>query len=233
MYKVLISGATRGIGRALAIRFAEEGCSVAFCGKDEARVEGFQTLLRQDFGIDAHGFVADMGNKEDVQAFALLAVQRLGGLDILVNNAGIFLPGAVGEEADGVFETLMAVNVAGAYHLTRAVLPELRKSQRAHIFNICSTASIMPYVNGGSYCISKFALLGMSKVLRAETLGSHIAVTAVLPGATLTDSWSGTELPETRFMQAEDVAAAIWSAWAINTHSVVEELLVRPRAGDI
>ncbi|MFN7301070.1 MAG: SDR family oxidoreductase, partial [Bacteroidota bacterium] len=187
----------------------------------------------QDFGIDAHGFVADMGNKEDVQAFALLAVQRLGGLDILVNNAGIFLPGAVGEEADGVFETLMAVNVAGAYHLTRAVLPELRKSQRAHIFNICSTASIMPYVNGGSYCISKFALLGMSKVLRAETLGSHIAVTAVLPGATLTDSWSGTELPETRFMQAEDVAAAIWSAWAINTHSVVEELLVRPRAGDI
>lgn len=233
MYKVLISGATRGIGRALAIRLAEEGCAVAFCGKDEGRVEGFQTLLRQDYGIDAHGFVADMGSKEDVQAFALLAVQRLGGLDILVNNAGIFLPGAVGEEADGVFETLMAVNVAGAYHLTRAVLPELRKSQRAHIFNICSTASIMPYVNGGSYCISKFALFGMSKVLRAETMGSPIAVTAVLPGATLTDSWSGTGLPETRFMQAEDVAAAIWSAWTINTHSVVEELLVRPRAGDI
>lgn len=91
----------------------------------------------------------------------------------------------------------------------------------------------MPYVNGGSYCISKFALLGMSKVLRAETMGSTIAVTAVLPGATLTDSWSGSELPESRFMQAEDVAAAVWSAWTINTSSVVEELLVRPRAGDI
>jgi len=233
MYKVLISGATRGIGRALAIRFAAEGCAVAFCGKDASRVAGFETLLRKDYGIEAHGFVADVGNKEDVQAFALLAVQRLRGLDILVNNAGIFLPGAVSEEADGVFETLMAVNVAGAYHLTRAALPELRKSQRAHIFNICSTASIMPYVNGGSYCISKFALLGMSKVLRAETMGSAIAVTAVLPGATLTDTWGDTELPASRFMQAEDVAEAVWSAWKINTHSVVEELLVRPRAGDI
>lgn len=233
MYKVLISGATRGIGRAIAIKFAAQGCAVAFCGKDEARVEGFQTLLHKDFGISAFGFVCDMGRKEDVQAFGLLATQRLGGLDILVNNAGIFLPGAVGEEADGVFETLMNVNVAGAYHLTRTVLPELRKSPRAHIFNICSTASIMPYVNGGSYCISKFALLGMSKVLRAETLGSAIAVTAVLPGATLTDSWAGSELPPSRFMQAEDVAAAVWSAWDINGSSVIEELLVRPRAGDV
>jgi len=233
MYKVLITGATRGIGRALALEFAGRGCSIAFCARSEAAVSAFELLLRRDFSIDAFGFAVDLSSKNEVQQFGALATKRLGGLDILVNNAGIFLPGTIGMEEEGVFEQLMSVNLAAPYHLSRAVLPALKQSKRAHIFNVCSTASIMAYTNGGSYCISKFGLLGMTKVLRAETLGSAIRVTAVLPGATLTDSWAGSDLPAARFMQPEAVAKAVGACWDVNESSVVEELLVRPLQGDI
>ncbi|MBU6325283.1 MAG: SDR family oxidoreductase [Bacteroidetes bacterium] len=233
MYKVLISGATRGIGRAIAIEFAKRGCSIAFCARNEEAVNAFELLLRRDFHIEAFGFAVDLSSKTEVQQFGVLALQRLGGLDILVNNAGVFLPGTIGMEEDGVFEQLMAVNLAAPYHLSRVLLPELKKSKRAHVFNVCSTASIMAYTNGGSYCISKFGLLGMSKVLRAETLGTSIRVTAVIPGATLTDSWSGSDLPAERFMKAEAVATAVASCWDVNESAVVEELLIRPLQGDI
>jgi NAD(P)-dependent dehydrogenase (short-subunit alcohol dehydrogenase family) len=233
MYKVLITGATRGIGRAIALEFASRGSNIAFCARDAAAVAAFELLLRHDYGIEAHGYSVDLSSKKEVQTFAVLALERLGGLDILVNNAGVFLPGSVGAEADGVFEQLMAVNLAAPYHLTRVALPELRKSARAHVFNICSTASIMAYPNGGSYCISKFGLLGMNKVLRAETQGSNIRVTAVMPGATLTDSWAGSDLPPERFIQPEAVAKAVAACWDVNESSVVEELLVRPLQGDV
>jgi NAD(P)-dependent dehydrogenase (short-subunit alcohol dehydrogenase family) len=91
----------------------------------------------------------------------------------------------------------------------------------------------MPYANGGSYCISKYALLGMTKVLREEMKEHGVRVTAIMPGATLTTSWEGTELPEDRFMNAEDVAHAVWGAYALSERSVVEEIVIRPQLGDI
>jgi short-subunit dehydrogenase len=105
--------------------------------------------------------------------------------------------------------------------------------KKGHIFMICSTASIMAYPNGGSYCVSKFALYGMTKVFREELKPHGIKVTAVLPGATLTDSWSETDLPKERFMQAQDVAESIWSAYHLSPSAVIEELLMRPQLGDI
>jgi len=152
---------------------------------------------------------------------------------ILVNNAGIFLPGTIEGEEDGVLERLLKVNLESAYHLTRATLPAIRKAGSGHIFTICSTASITAYTNGGSYCISKFALLGMNKVLREELKNSGIRVTSIIPGATLTDSWKGTDLPPRRFNKPEDIAESIWSAWNLSPGCVVEEILIRPQEGDI
>jgi short-subunit dehydrogenase len=98
---------------------------------------------------------------------------------------------------------------------------------------MCSIASIKAYPNGGSYAISKFALLGFSKVLREELKEFNIRVTAVLPGATRTASWDGVDLPEDRFMRAEDVAETVFSAYSISERSVVEEIIIRPQLGDI
>jgi short-subunit dehydrogenase len=109
----------------------------------------------------------------------------------------------------------------------------MQKSKAPHIFNMCSTASITAYVNGGSYAITKFGLLGMSKVLREELKPFQIKVTAILPGATKTASWEGTDLPDSRFMTAKDVASALWACYSMGPSAVVEEILMRPLPGDI
>ena len=105
--------------------------------------------------------------------------------------------------------------------------------REGHIYNMCSVASLQAYENGGSYCISKFALLGFSKVLREEMKTYNIRVTSLIPGAVLTDSWSGTTLPETRFMKPEDVADLVWSIHALSNQTVVEDIVLRPMEGDI
>jgi short-subunit dehydrogenase len=106
--------------------------------------------------------------------------------------------------------------------------------QRAgHIFNLCSVASFKAYPNGGSYAISKFALLGFSKCLREEVKASGLKVTAVMPGAVLTESWQGTEHSPERFMKPQDVADAIYGAYALSPNSIVEEIIIRPQLGDI
>jgi short-subunit dehydrogenase len=98
---------------------------------------------------------------------------------------------------------------------------------------MCSTASITAYTNGGSYCVSKFALYGLSKVLREELKPHGVKVTAILPGATYTASWEGVDLPPERFMKAEDVASAISNAYGMSPGAVAEEILIRPQLGDI
>ena len=98
---------------------------------------------------------------------------------------------------------------------------------------MCSIASFTAYANGGSYSISKFAMLGMSKALREELKDKGIKVTAIMPGATLTASWEGVDIPPERFMKSEDVAEATWSAYRMSERSIVEEIVIRPQLGDL
>jgi short-subunit dehydrogenase len=120
-----------------------------------------------------------------------------------------------------------------AYHITKGLWPLLKLSKRAHVFNMCSIASITAYAAGGSYSVSKFAMLGFSKSLRLEGMPYGVRVTAILPGATLTDSWAGVDLPPSRFMKPEDVANALYLAFLINENTVMEEVVLRPILGDI
>ena len=143
------------------------------------------------------------------------------------------MPGQIQNEEDGVLESQIEANLYSAYHLTKAILPDMQKCNSGHIFTICSTASITAYTAGGSYCISKFALLGFTKVLREELKTQGIKVTAVLPGATLTPAWDGVNLPDSRFIPAEDVANTLFAASQMSASTVIEEILIRPQLGDI
>ena len=107
------------------------------------------------------------------------------------------------------------------------------KNQPKHIFNICSIASLQAYANGGSYSISKYALLGFSKNLREELKPHQIKVTAVLPGAAYTDSWIGSGVDEKRIMEANDVATMVYAAAQLSPQACVEEILLRPQLGDL
>lgn len=231
--KVIISGGSRGIGKAIARKFASEGCAIAFCGRNEASVKSLQQELQSEYSITCFGLVADLSDKNSTIDFGKKALELLGGCDVLVNNAGTYLPGTIQEESNETFEYQMSLNLNSAYYLTKTVLPALKQGRRKHIFNMCSIASKIAYPNGASYCISKFALLGFTKVLREELKQDAVAVTAVLPGATRTESWDGVDLPDSRFIQPDDIAVSIWGAFSINENSVVEELLIRPVLGDI
>lgn len=231
---VVITGGTKGIGRSLVERFCQEGYPVYTCSRSEADLRRLQQELQDaDQENQLYVKVADLSRKEDTLAFAA-AVKAVGKpVAVLINNTGVFEPGQIQNEADGVLERTIETNVYSAYYLTRQLLPLMLQQKNGHIFNICSTASITAYTNGGAYSISKYALLGFSKVLREELKEQGIRVTAVLPGATLTASWAGVDLPEDRFMKPEDVADLIWACWQLSGRSVVEEILLRPQLGDL
>ncbi|MVM29779.1 SDR family NAD(P)-dependent oxidoreductase [Spirosoma sp. HMF4905] len=225
---IVVTGGTKGIGRAIADRFVAEGFDAIICARS---IENRQESGESTSGILA--VAADLSTRAGVDVL-LDYIQSLNRpVDVLVNNTGIFQPGQIHNETEGTFELLMNTNVASAYHLTRGLVGGMISRRQGHIFMMCSTASITPYTNGGSYCISKFALLGMSRVLREELKPHGVKVTAILPGATLTASWEGTDLPEERFMKSEDVANSAWAAYSLSKSAVVEEILIRPQLGDI
>ncbi len=231
---VIISGATKGIGWAIAEKFAAEGANLALCARNEEDLKTCKASLEERFPkIEVLCKTCDVSKKEEVWAFADFVLSHWKKIDGLINNAGVFLPGAIHEEEEGALEKQINTNLYSAYHLTRRLLPTMMAAKAGHIFNMCSIASKVAYPNGGSYSISKFALLGFSKVLREELKEQGIKVTAILPGATWSNSWAGVDLPESRLMQAKDIAKAVWSAYQMEPSAVVEEIIIRPQLGDL
>lgn len=231
---IIITGATKGIGKAIADKFAAQGFNLAVCSRHQDDLKSFKNEMQSKHpGIKVLTKVADMRKKKDVLAFADFVKKNNWEIDVLVNNAGVFLPGEISQEEDGALELMMETNLYSAYHLTRAMLPIMLQKGSGHIFNMCSIASLIAYPNGGSYSISKFALLGFSKVLREELKTKGIKVTSIMPGATWSASWAGVDLPESRLMQANDIAIAVWSAWTMSPSAVVEDVVVRPQLGDL
>jgi short-subunit dehydrogenase len=230
----IITGGTKGIGKALIHKFAVNGFDIITCSRHAEDLEKLKTEVEHTFPeIDVLTRKSDLSLKSEVNDFVKYIISKKSHIDVLINNTGVFLPGEISSEPDGHLEMMIQTNLYSAYYLTRGLLPQMLHDKKGHIFNICSVASIMPYANGGSYSISKYAMLGMTKVLREEMKAKGIRVTAVLPGATKTASWDGVDLPDSRFIKAEDVADAVFGAYALSKNSVVEEILIRPQEGDI
>lgn len=231
---IVVTGGTKGIGRAIAERFAEAGFNVAVCARKADELEKFKAdLTKKHPSGKFYTLPADMADKNQVDAFARFIRQLDQPVDVLINNAGYFIPGSIATEKDGALEDMMNANLYSAYHMTRGLVDQMIARKSGHIFNMCSIASIKAYANGGSYAITKFALLGFSKCLREELKPVGIRVTSILPGATRTASWEGVDLPDERFMSVEDVAETVYGAYSLSQRSVVEEIIIRPQLGDI
>jgi short-subunit dehydrogenase len=154
-------------------------------------------------------------------------------LDILINNAGIYTPGRVSEQSADDMMQMISVNLMAAWQVTQWALPLLRKGYKPLIINIGSIAGLNAYTNGGAYSVSKFALVGYSKNLRAELMESGIRVSTLNPGATWSSSWSGSRLPKSRLMPAEDIAELCALLYQLSANTVVEEIVMRPLLGDV
>jgi short-subunit dehydrogenase len=231
---VVISGGSKGIGEAIALHFAKEDFNLAICARTEDDLEKInKKLLTINPNIDVFIKKVDLKNTIEVKSFAEDVLKRFKTVDVLVNNAGTYVGGNIYNEEEGVLEHLIETNLYSAYHLTRGFLPSMIAAKNGHIFNMCSVASLIAYPNGGSYSISKFALLGFSKCLREELKDKNIKVTSIMPGATWSDSWAGVDLPKERLMPASDIAKIIWGAYDLSKVGVVEDLVIRPVLGDL
>ncbi|MEP2025255.1 MAG: SDR family oxidoreductase [Reichenbachiella sp.] len=227
---IVVSGGTKGIGRAIIEKFVSEGFDVVTCARNQKDLDELAHSISQS---QIHTFRADLSKIADVKKFVEFVNASVERVDVLVNNTGTFIPGEIHTEDEGALELMINTNLYSAYHLSRGLIPKMLENKSGDIFNICSVAGLKAYPNGGSYSISKFAMHGMSLGLREELKPHGIRVTSVHPGATLTASWEGVDLPEERFIKSSDVADAIWSVYQLSKNSVIEELVIRPQLGDI
>lgn len=231
---IVVTGGSQGIGRAILEKFVAEGFDGVTCSRHIADLKSMQKEIEKiNPGSKIFFRKADLSVKEEAVSFAEYVLSLGRPVDVLVNNAGYFVPGEISDEPEGNLEQMIGANLYSAYHTTRGLVSQMKHKRSGHIFNMCSIASFQAYKNGGSYAISKFALLGFSKCLREELKGQGVRVTAVMPGATKTRSWEGAGLPDDRFMQVRDVADAVYAAYALSPRSVVEEIIIRPQEGDV
>lgn len=209
---VLITGAGRGIGRALAHAFAAEGARIGLQGKTKKNLVEVQKELK-DSGVATAVLPGDVSDEGVVSRCVAAAEQQLGPVDVLVNNAGIYAAGPVDKFDALVFDRILEVNLRGPFLMSRAVLPGMKSRRRGHIVNISSTAGKRGFAGGGPYCASKFGLAGLSESMMYEARTSNVRVSCVFPSSVATDlvAKTGVSVKADRAIQPADVARAVVS----------------------
>jgi NADP-dependent 3-hydroxy acid dehydrogenase YdfG len=230
---VVVTGASQGIGRAIATAFADrDGARVALAARSRAKLEETAAAC-ENRGGEALVVPTDVTDDGAVASMADTVTERWGTPDVLVNNAGMFSYAPLDELTLEGFREQIDVNLTGSFAVTQAFLPAMRDRGTGHLFYMGSVASIQAYPGNAGYCAAKHGVRGLARVVRAETTDEGLRVTTVLPGATYTPTWDGTDLPEERFMPAEDVARSVVDAYHLSDRTVLEELVLRPQEGDV
>lgn len=231
---VLITGASQGIGAAIARVFASEipGVCLALVARNQARLAAVARACERR-GATAGVFACDAGDEAAVAAMAAAVLERFGRLDVLINNAGKFESAPFAEMTAGQFERLIAVNLRSVFLVTRAFLPGMMKRRSGDIFNMSSIAALTAYPGGAAYSAAKAGVAAMSRVMRAELRETGVRVCCVFPGATWTPSWKGSGVARERIMPVADVARAFLDVYRLSRSTVVEEIVLRPQWGDV
>ncbi len=232
MKKIIITGASTGLGLAIARQFAAAGYRLILISKTADKLKSAAESLKS-YQVPIDIYPTDLSVKENIQVLAETLMREHDHFDILVNNAGRYVPGSIYNEPDGQLEQMINTNLYSAYHFTRGLMPAFLRQQHGHIFNMCSIASLQAYPNGGSYSISKYALAGFTRNLREELKPLGIKVTGIYPGATFTDSWKGSGVSEERIMQASDIAQLVFTAANLSPQACTEDIIIRPQLGDL
>lgn len=236
---IIITGGSKGIGKAIAESFASEGATLFLCARNEITLYNTVAELQTKYPQSTiKAKAVDLSLKAAVKNFGAWVLNEInktpsGKVDVLVNNAGIFSPGSIYNEAEGLLEKMMEINLYSAYHLTRTLVPAMITAKKGLIVNICSIASLHAYHNGGSYSITKFALMGFNKNLREELKPHYIKVMGIYPGAVMTDTWGDFDNSSNRIMEAGDIAVMILAASKLSKQAVVEDIVMRPLLGDL
>ena len=226
----VVTGATRGIGKALAQGLVDRGAAVAVCARDAIAVERFASDLRAAGG-KAFGAPCDVREESDVAEFAARVQREIGAPTIVINNAGIARFAPVTEMTVAQWDEVMATNLRGMFLVTRAFLPSMLAHGHGAVVNIASLAGRNALANGAAYSASKHAVLGFSKSLLMEVRKRDVRVIAVCPGSVDTsfgDGMSPSRPNRDRILTAADVAAVVLETLELNQRATVSELDIRP-----
>lgn len=205
----VITGAGKGIGKALAFALAKEGANLGLISRTAADLEALKAGLEEAYGVKVSVAAADVSVREEAERAVAAIQNELGAFDALINNAGIAQFGTLLEMDPADWERHMQINLFGTYYVTRAALPAMVERQSGNIVNISSTAGERGFATGSAYCASKFALMGLTEALAQEVRKSNIRVVALTPSTVATGLAEKAGLPigdEDRMMQPEDVA---------------------------
>ncbi|MBK6611410.1 MAG: SDR family oxidoreductase [Sphingobacteriales bacterium] len=231
----VVTGGTRGIGYAIANLLLKNGYDVLLGGQNQLRLDKAMLALSKIYpDRKVHGCVGNFLIPDEITNFSKASLALFPKIDVLVNNAGIF-------EADSsqpnnfldLAKRLMEINNWSVVALTETLLPQFIAQQSGHIINIESIASTNVLPNSVAYCISKHALHAYTKGLRSQLAAHQIKVTAILPGATYTDSWAGTDVNPNRFMHPNDIALAVMGCLNMSAMACPETIVLRPQLGDL
>lgn len=228
--KALVTGAGKGIGRALAVRLASLGCEVTLVGRTQASLDETSRLCdeaSEQAGYEerSHTHACDLTSEQAILDL-VCSIRESGGLDILVNNAGIVQAGPLEGISTSQFDAVMATNVRAPFILMRETLPLLRKSSAAEIVNVCSVVAHDAYPNQSAYVASKHALYGMSKSFAREVYDEGIRVHVISPGGVLTDmvAIARPDLTGTPMIVPDDMADALEYLLTHRTDAVCDEI---------
>ncbi|HET9177917.1 MAG TPA: SDR family oxidoreductase [Terriglobia bacterium] len=227
----VVTGASRGIGLAIARGLARAGAEVVLVSRNRKALESARKTLRAGASV----VVADVGKPADVTRLFAQVKKRHGRLDILVNCAGIFTYKPFTETTLEDWRRNIETNLSSIFLTSKAALPLWEGSRHAHLVNILSTSSRNAFENCSAYTAAKFGGLGLTRVLRKELQPKGIRVTAILPGLTDTEMLKefGFEISRDNVMQPEDVAAAVISALQQPARTAVHEVVLMPAAGAV
>jgi len=223
----LITGASRGIGLAIACRLGQMGARVSLCARKKADLESAASDLRAA-GIDVLAVPTDVTRPDEVSRLVSETQRSLGAVDILVNNAGIGIFGPFYHQTEADWNSVLDTNLKSAFLTSRAVAPEMIRRKSGHIINISSLAGKSTFANGAIYCASKWAVLGLTGCM-AEDLRAHgVRVSAICPGSVATEFSPHAGKDPSRMLQPDDVAHAVAAMVTQSPGSFISEVQIRP-----
>ncbi len=223
----LITGASRGIGLAIAKSLATMGAKISVCARDAGRLVAVAADLERH-GITVLAVPADVSRAADVATLVQKTEQSLGPVEILVNNAGIGLFGPIQEAAEKDWDSVLDTNLKSVFLLGRTVAPGMISRRSGHIVNIVSLAGKNAFPGGGIYCASKWGLLGLTECMAEDLRPFGIRVSAICPGSVATDFSAPSNKDPRKMLQPEDVAHAVAMIVTQAPQSFISEVLLRP-----
>jgi NADP-dependent 3-hydroxy acid dehydrogenase YdfG len=229
----LVTGAGRGLGRAIALAFAAEGAAVALVARSRADLAGLAGEVRERTGGRVLAVPADVTQDAAVETLVEHVAGELGRLDILVTAAGTAAFAPVAESKPGDWDAMLALNLRAVMVCCRAVLPTMMRQRSGTILNVASIAAKRALPGSAAYTATKMAVLGFSRVLAEELRPHGVRVGVLVPGAVDTPLWDtlGTAPPREKMLRPEDVARAAVLMAGLPPHASLEELTLLPAGG--